>query len=249
VLNSEKRNAERGLKSTLTSGFQIMKKHPAAGRLLLFSFVYNFCLMGPFEIGHVTMLRRDLGLPPEVLAVNLLLFLGGIFAGTFAADRFWKKGKADHLRRFSKAIFWDGITFFPICIFVAAKEGIPRTFFLGGLATLFFLHYMLVPFVKVSRLAGLQEWTDQRDWSALLGFHTVAVEGASALSVILVALAFPSLSGTLLLGLGGAGAALCGLFGLRLLVTQSPEPEKHVSFTPDSAPQIGESNPMPRPPP
>ena len=200
-----------------TNGFKTVKKYPGAARLLLFSFFYNICLMGPFEIGHITFLRSDLALPPAALAINLVIFLAGIFAGTFAANILWKGKHANHLNRFSKAIFWDGLTFFPICLFALLKDSIPHDSFLIGLAALFFFHYAMVPFVKVSRLAGIQTLADKKDWSTLLGFHAVAVEGASAVSVIVVALAIPNVSGTWLLALGGAGATLCGAFGMKFL--------------------------------
>lgn len=200
-----------------TEGYKTVKKYPGVGKILVFSFVYNICLMGPFEIGHVTFFRKDLALPPSSLAINLLLFLAGIFIGTVVANRVWKNPQASHVRRFSKSIFCDGITFFPICIFAAFKDSIPEFVFLPGLAALFLFHYALVPFVKVSRLAGIQTLADKGDWSSILGFHAVAVEGASALSVIAVALLFPDLTGTTLLAMGGIGAAVCGVFGLRFL--------------------------------
>jgi hypothetical protein len=214
-------HVESGFFSQFFSGLRIARKYPAVFRLLLFSFFYNICLMGPFEIGHVTFLRRDLGLPPAALAVNLLLFLGGIFLGTFAANKLWKSGQALHFQRFSKSVFWDGITFFPICLFAFLKGKIPDPVFLGSLSFLFLFHYAMVPFVKVSRLAGIQTQADKSEWSALLGFHAVAVEGASAISVIFVALVLPDVSGTLLLALGGTGAALCGVLGLSVLSPQT----------------------------
>ncbi|NBO36955.1 hypothetical protein EBU99_00020 [bacterium] len=208
-------------------GLQVVRKYPSIARLLVFSFIYNFCLMGPFEIGHVTFLRKDLSLPPEALAINLLLFLAGVFSGTFLAQSLWGKSKsASHLRRFSHSIVWDGLTFFPICLFTFAKNKLSGETFLAGLSVLFFFHYMLVPFVKVSRMASIQTLSEQKDWSTLLGFHAVAVEGAAALSVILVALLLPNASGTVLLALGGTGASLCGGFGLLSLSKGYKDPVK-----------------------
>jgi hypothetical protein len=210
--------------SQFSTGFEIARKYPAVARLLIYSFFYNIFLMGPFEIGHVTFLRRDLGLPPVALAVNLLLFLGGILIGTLAANSLWKSGNSQHLQRFSKSIFWDGMTFFPICLFVFLKGKIPDPVFLSILSALFLFHYAMVPFVKVSRLAGIQTQAEKSEWSALLGFHAVAVEGAAAISVIFVALVIPDISGTLLLAIGGAGATLCGLLGMSVLSgSQNPK--------------------------
>ena len=198
------------------SGIRIIRKYPGVLRLLAFSFFYNLFLMGPFEIGHVTLLRKDLSLPPIALAVNLLLFLVGILVGSLIANTIWKHEHANHFRRFSKSILWDGLTFFPICIFAYFKNSIATEIFLPGLAALFVFHYALVPFVRVSRLAGIQTLANKSDWSSILGFHTIAVEGASALSVVTVALFFPDVSGKNLLALGGLGATLCGSLGLIL---------------------------------
>ncbi|MBM3381182.1 MAG: MFS transporter [Betaproteobacteria bacterium] len=227
------KEAEAGVKSSeqkatflsqFAAGLKVARKHRGVARLLLFSFFYNIFLMGPFEIGHVTFLRRDLGLPPAALAVNLLLFLGGISVGTFAANWLWRSGEAPHFRRFASSVLWDGLTFFPICLFAFLRGKIPDSVFLAGLSALFLFHYAMVPFVKVSRLAGIQTQTDRSEWSVLLSFHAVAVEGASAVSVIFVALVLPDVSGTLLLALGGAGATLCGLLGLGVFSQQvSPQ--------------------------
>lgn len=199
--------------SRVSSWIQVYKKYPAAARILAFSFFYNLLLMGPFEIGHVTFLRNDLGLPPSVLAVNLLLFLLGIFAGTFAANRVWKRNGTNHFERFTKAIVWDGLTFLPICFFSFLRNYIPNSVFLIGISVLFLFHYAMVPFVRVSRLAGIQSSTEQKDWSSILSLHAVAVEGASAVSVILVALLFHDVSGVWLLAIGGVAAAVTGFVG------------------------------------
>jgi hypothetical protein len=197
----------------LSSWVAVYKRYPAAARILLYSFFYNLVLMGPFEIGHVTFLRSDLQLPPSVLAVNLLLFLLGIFAGTFAANRSWKNGSSNHFQRFANAIVWDGLTFLPICIFSLLKDQIPRPLFLSGISILFLFHYAMVPFVRVSRLAGIQATTNQKDWNAILSLHAVAVEGAGALSVIAVALLWHDVSGVSLLAAGGIAATVTGLLG------------------------------------
>jgi hypothetical protein len=203
-----------GLKhGRLSSWVEVCKRYPAAARILLYSFFYNLLLMGPFEIGHVTFLRRDLQLPPSVLAVNLLLFLLGIFAGTFAANRAWKNSNTKHFQRFAHAIVWDGLTFLPICLFYFLKDQLPQSLFLAGISALFLFHYSMVPFVRVSRLAGIQSETDPKDWSAILSLHAVAVEGAGALSVIAVALLWHDVPGVLLLALGGIAAAMTGLLG------------------------------------
>ncbi|NBW80568.1 hypothetical protein EBR21_02330 [bacterium] len=198
-------------------GLETARKYPEVVKILCFSFLYNLLLMGPVEIGLVTFLRRDLELPPASLAINLLLFVGGLFAGTFVANAVWKSKHADHLKRFSHSIFWDGITFFPICAFALLQAKMMKNLFLLGLGLLFLLHYMLVPFVRVSRLAAIQTLSASKDWSSLLGFHAVAVEGAAAISVVVIAFAFPDTSGTLLLAMGGLGATLCGMFGIYLL--------------------------------
>lgn len=201
----------------LRQGITTARKYPAVVRILLFSFLYNLLLMGPVEIGLVTFLRQDLGLPPVALAINLLVFLGGIFAGTLLANAVWKSGSAHHMRRFSYSIFWDGVTFFPICLFALLKNKLPATLFQLGLVLLFFAHYMIVPFVRVSRLAAIQTQASKDDWSSLLGFHAIAVEGAAAVSVIFVAFLLPEQSGNSLLAWGGSGATLCGVAGLYLL--------------------------------
>ncbi|MEN9825703.1 MAG: Transrane secretion effector [Pseudomonadota bacterium] len=198
-------------------GLETARKYPVVVKILFFSFLYNLLLMGPVEIGLVTFLRKDLALPPASLAINLLLFVSGLFAGTFVANALWKTKNADHLKRFSHSIFWDGITFFPICAFALLQTVLPKDLFLSGLCILFFLHYTLVPFVKVSRLAAIQTLSESKHWSSLLGFHAVAVEGAAAISVVLVAFAFPETSGMLLLALGGLGATLCGMIGIFFL--------------------------------
>lgn len=203
-------------------GLQTAQKYPTVMKILIFSFLYNFFLMGPVEIGLVTFFRRDLNLPPISLAINLILFLGGIFAGTLIANAIWKTRNAAHLKRFSHSIFWDGVTFFPICLYALLRDKLPPSIFLTGLCLLFFAHYMIVPFVKVSRLAAIQTQTDKRDWSSLLGFHAIAVEGAAAISVVLVAVLWPNLSGSTLLAWGGFGATICGLFGIFGLVQSSP---------------------------
>ncbi|MFZ9521795.1 MAG: hypothetical protein ACO3A4_15095, partial [Silvanigrellaceae bacterium] len=202
-------------------GIRTVGKYPEVLKILIFSFLYNLLLMGPVEIGLVTFLRKDLNLPPASLAINLLVFVGGLFAGTLVANSFWKSKQADHLRRFSHSILWDGITFFPICAFAFLQDKMTYNVFLSGLCILFLLHYMLVPFVRVSRLAAIQTLSNSRDWSSLLGFHSVAVEGAAAVSVVIVAFAFPESSGTLLLGAGGLGATLCGIFGIQFLKRKS----------------------------
>lgn len=211
----------------LSSWIGVCKRYPAATRILSYSFFYNLVLMGPFEIGHVTFLRNDLQLPPSVLAVNLLLFLLGIFAGTFAANRAWKNNSANHFQRFSKAIVWDGLTFLPICAFSYFKDHLPQSIFLIGISLLFLFHYAMVPFVRVSRLAGIQSVTNQKDWSAILSLHAVAVEGAAALSVIAVALLWHDVSGVLLLAAGGIAATVTGLFGTaRLLNNAAGQPNQ-----------------------
>lgn len=201
----------------LRQGIATAKKYPNVIRILSFSFLYNLLLMGPVEIGLVTFLRQDLGLPPVALAINLLVFLGGIFAGTFLANAVWKSGHAQHMRRFSYSIFWDGVTFFPICLFALLKNHLPTSSFHLGLILMFFAHYMIVPFVRVSRLAAIQTQASQDDWSSLLGFHAIAVEGAAAVSVIFVAFLMPDQSGNSLLAWGGIGATLCGVAGLYIL--------------------------------
>jgi hypothetical protein len=201
----------------LKVGIVTVRKYPQVAKILVFSFLYNFLLMGPVEIGLVTFLRKDLSLPPASLAINLVLFVGGLFAGTLVANAMWVSKHADHLRRFSHSIFWDGVTFFPICLYAFLHGKLPNNLFFAGLCFLFFLHYMLVPFVKVSRLAAIQTLSQSKDWSSLLGFHAVAVEGAAAVSVVVVALLLSDVSGTRLLAIGGLGATLCGLLGIFLL--------------------------------
>jgi hypothetical protein len=200
------------------SGIETARKYPAVAGILIYSFFYNLLLMGPFEIGLVTFLRRDLALPPVSLALNLLLFLAGIIAGTFAANALWNQKKTHHMKRFAYSILWDGLTFFPICLFAAFKNSLSGPMFLTGLCLLFFAHYTIVPFVKVSRLAAIQTLSDKSDWSTLLGFHALAVEGAAAVSVIAVALLVPDMQGITLLAVGGLGATLCGILGIVRLV-------------------------------
>lgn len=230
-LNNLQSSPEQSTQSTfsplalLKQGLETARKYPTVMKILLFSFLYNFFLMGPVEIGLVTFFRRDLNLPPVSLAINLLLFLAGILAGTLLANAVWKTRNAAHLKRFSHSIFWDGVTFFPICLYALLRDKLPHSIFLIGLCVLFFAHYMVVPFVKVSRLAAIQTHTDKRDWSSLLGFHAIAVEGAAAISVVLVAFFLPDLSGSTLLAWGGLGATLCGLLGIFGLVQSSPSVE------------------------
>lgn len=209
-------------KSRLSSWYGVCKQYPAATRILLYSFVYNIVLMGPFEIGHVTFLRTDLKLPPSVLAVNLLLFLLGIFAGSIAANKIWKNDKANHFQRFTKSIVWDGLTFLPICAFSFLRESMPQALFLTILSVLFFLHYAMVPFVRVSRLAGIQSVTNEKDWSSILSLHAVAVEGAGAISVIVVALLWHDTAGVWLLASGGLAAAVTGIIGTTALHFKAP---------------------------
>lgn len=200
-------------KERLASWRTISSRYPDVARILKFSFIYNLLLMGPFEIGHVTFLRADLNLPPAALAINLLLFLGGIFAGTLAAHRLWKKQDSNHFLRFTQSIIWDGLTFFPICFFFIVRPYLPEAVFLTGTSLLFMLHYAMVPFVRVSRLAGIQSASQPEDWSSILSLHAVAVEGAGAISVILVALAFHDTQGVFLLAFAGIAATLTGLYG------------------------------------
>ncbi|NBX18481.1 MAG: hypothetical protein EBR09_14080 [Proteobacteria bacterium] len=215
----------------LRQGIATAQKYPAVMSVLKYSFVYNLLLMGPVEIGLVTFLRRDLALPPVSLAVNLLLFLCGIIAGTFAANFFWKHADARHMKRFSYSVFWDGITFFPVCLFALFQKSLSEHFFLAGLCFLFFAHYTLVPFVKVSRLAAIQTLSERSDWSTLLGFHAIAVEGAAAVSVVAVAMIMPDLNGVTLLALGGAGATLCGIMGIYRLVGSPARPPHEFVFS------------------
>jgi hypothetical protein len=218
----------------LRQGITTARKYPAVIRILLFSFLYNLLLMGPVEIGLVTFLRQDLGLPPVALAINLLVFLGGVFAGTFLANALWKSGGAHHMRRFSYSIFWDGVTFFPICLFALLRNQLSAGSFQLGLVLLFFAHYMIVPFVRVSRLAAIQTQASKDDWSSLLGFHAIAVEGAAAVSVIFVAFLLPDMSGNSLLAWGGSGATLCGVAGLYLLRQNAAKDKREGTF-PDCA--------------
>lgn len=220
-------------------GLQTARKYPAVVKILAYSFFYNLLLMGPVEIGLVTFLRRDLGLPPVSLAINLLLFLAGIIAGTFAANALWKSHDGNHMSRFSYSILWDGVTFFPICLFAAFQSQLSESAFLIGLAVLFFAHYTIVPFVKVSRLAAIQTLSHQRDWSSLLGFHAVAVEGAAAVSVVCVALLIPDLQGATLLALGGAGATVCGIMGIFGLVRKVSDLQSNPTSTQSTADSAG----------
>ncbi len=222
ALNDSAKSGISSFAGHFRKGFETTKKYPAVSGILRFSFLYNLLLMGPVEIGLVTFLRRDLSLPPVSLALNLLLFLAGIIAGTVAAHALWKNERAHHMKRFTYSILWDGITFFPICLFALFQNSFSETFFFTGLCILFFMHYTIVPFVKVSRLAAIQTLSHRSDWSSLLGFHTIAVEGAAAISVVFVAFLVPEVRGITLLAAGGAGATLCGILGILKLVWNSP---------------------------